>query len=108
MYRLSTFEHAEWDRALCIEHLDVRSVLEQGERNFSQVKEAAGLDLDCKDVDSFSLMASRIHAIKTSWAATRSSPVISVTEPSSDEHIPLYDFGMDFSNDDWLKDLLGA
>ena len=110
MYRLSTFEHAEWDRAVCIKHLDILSILEQGERNFAQVKEVADLDVncDCEDVDSFSLMAARIHAIKMSWAATRPCPVTSVAEPSNDDHIALYDFAMDFSNDDWLKDLLGA
>ena len=72
------------DRAVFIKHLDILSILEEGERNFAQVKEVADLDVncDCEDVDSFSLMAARIHAIKMSWAATRPCPVTSVAEPS--------------------------
>src|ERR1700753_1547419 len=46
IYRLSTFEHPEWDRSIVQENLDVGSFSEQVERNFSQVKEVAGIDLD--------------------------------------------------------------
>jgi hypothetical protein len=108
VYRLSTFEHPDWDRAFCIEHIDVSSFLKEGERNFAQVKEAAGLDVDSEDVDSFSMMASRIQAIQKLWHATNASRATSTTEPFTGGRHEIYDFPMEFSDGDWLKDLLGT
>jgi hypothetical protein len=106
IYRLSIFEHPEWNRALVDEHLDVMSFLEECEKNFARVKEKAGLDIgSSEDVDSFSRMASVIRAIKMSWGATNASAITSVGMPSNNE---IYDFSIDFSDEDWLKDLLGS
>lgn len=56
------------------EILDVSSVIEQTERNFAQVKEAAGLDRGgSQDCDFFSIMASRLRSIKVSWDALGAS-----------------------------------
>ncbi len=103
LYQLSIFEHPEWDRALFREHLNISSILDHCEKNFSRVKEEAGLDISGSEVmDSFSSMGSRIRAFKLSWGASNSSTV----GPSSQDE--LYDFPMpDFSDQDWLRDLLG-
>jgi hypothetical protein len=105
MYRLLTFEHAEWDRALAREHLDLSSILEETENNWAKVKEAAGLDIGgSKDVDPFTFMASRIRVVKLSWEATKAS-IMAPDGPSSNDQ--LFDFPMDFSEEDWLK-VLGS
>jgi len=105
IYRLSTFEHAEWDRELFREQLHVSSFLEQCEKNFAGVKEAAGLDIGgSEDMDSFSIMTSRVRVVKMSWDAANASMTNSVGMPSNDES---YDFPMDFSDEDWMRDLLG-
>ncbi|KAI4098968.1 MAG: hypothetical protein L6R37_006216 [Teloschistes peruensis] len=44
LWRLSTCDYPEWDHDLVRETLDVSSVLEQTQKNFSQVKDAAGFD----------------------------------------------------------------
>jgi hypothetical protein len=82
------------------------SFLEECEKNFARVKKEAGLDIGgSEDVDSFSRMSSVIRAIKISWGATNASAMTSVSLPSNNE---LYDFPIDFSDKDWLKDLLGS
>jgi hypothetical protein len=107
MYRLSTFEHLEWDQALVGEHLDVMSFLEECEKNFERVKEEAGLDITgSEDVDSFSRIASVIRAIRMSWGGPTNASIITSTGMSSNNE--LYDFPIDFSDEDWLKDLLGS
>ena len=105
IYRLSTFEHPEWDRGLVRENLDVSSFLEEAEKNFTQVKEAAGLDVGgSEDNDSFNIMASKIRIIKMSWDATTVSTMAPLGIAPSDE---MGDFSMEFLDDDWLRDLLG-
>ncbi|KAL8735780.1 MAG: hypothetical protein Q9166_000644 [cf. Caloplaca sp. 2 TL-2023] len=74
LWRLSTCEHPEWDHGLVRESLDVSSVFEQTERNFSQVKEAAGLDRwGSQDGDFFGIMASMLKSMKVSWDALNTS-----------------------------------
>ncbi|KAL5319887.1 hypothetical protein ACEPPN_012945 [Leptodophora sp. 'Broadleaf-Isolate-01'] len=104
-YRLSTFEHAEWDRVLCLEHLDVPSFLEQAGDKFGQVKAATNLIVNAGDVDPFSVMSSKIQLIKKSWEIKHGSLRGSIPQFSRDE---LYDFAMEFSDGDWLGDLLGS
>lgn len=104
-YRLSTFEHAEWDRVLCLEHLDVPSFLEQAGKRFGQVKEAVGLDVNPEDVDPFTVMSSKIQLIRKSWEIKHGSLGGSLPHFSPDE---LYDFPVEFSDGDWLGDLLGS
>jgi hypothetical protein len=106
IHRLSTFEHPEWDRALVGEHLDIISFLEECEKNFARVKEEGGLDIGgSEDVDSFSRMASVIRAIRKSWGATNVSTMTLIGMPSNSE---VMDFPIDFSDEDWLKDLLDS
>ncbi|KAK9257993.1 hypothetical protein V1519DRAFT_455882, partial [Lipomyces tetrasporus] len=105
IYRLSTFEHPEWDRGLVRENLDVSLFLEQVEKNFAQVKEAAGLDLGgSEDIDSFNNFASRIKIIKMWWNARTVSTMAPHDTASGDV---MGDFPMEFLDDDWLRDLLG-
>ncbi len=105
MYRLSNFEHAAWDRTLFREHLDVAWFFAESEKNFARVKDEAGLDIGgSQDVDSFSSMASKIGMVKGSWDATNGSSITSINTPSNDE-MELHDIAMEFSEDDWLRDL---
>ncbi|KAL8974781.1 MAG: hypothetical protein Q9197_000989 [Variospora fuerteventurae] len=91
LWRLSTCEHPEWDHSLVRESLDVWSVFEQTERNFSRVKEAAGLDLGgSHDCDFFTIMASRLRSMKVSWNAVNASTELAT--PVLDE---LGDFSME-------------
>lgn len=102
MQRLSTFEHAEWDRALVREHLNVSAILEESEKRFALVKEAAGLDDGgATNVDSFTDMASRVRFVKMLWYPTNAPTMAASDEiPSGDQ---LYDFQMEFSDPDWLR-----
>ncbi|KAL8928603.1 MAG: hypothetical protein Q9208_001837 [Pyrenodesmia sp. 3 TL-2023] len=91
LWRLSTCEHSEWDHGLVRESLDLWSVFEQTERNFSQVKEAAGLDLGgSQDCDYFTITASRLRSMKVTWNAVNASTEL--VTPVLDE---LGDFSME-------------
>ncbi|KAJ8096588.1 fungal transcriptional regulatory protein, N-terminal [Lipomyces tetrasporus] len=79
-YRLSTYDHPEWDRALLHESVNVSWVLEEASERFGRVKEMAGLDPDTSQAqDSFSIMASKLRSMKTSWDAmvTSTAPLFS-------------------------------
>ena len=105
IYRLSTFEHPEWDRRLVQESVNVSLVLEKAEQNFLQVKEAAGLDIcGSEDTDTFTLMASRTGIFKTWWDASAASTMGSPAIASGAE---TGDFPMEFLDGDWLRDILG-
>lgn len=105
IYRLSTFEHPEWDRDLFRENLDVLFILEEAEKKFAKVKVAAGLDLGgSEDIDFFNTMASKMRFFKTSWDAMTVSAMSSVGTAPSDG---MGDFHMEFLDEDWLRDLLG-
>lgn len=99
--RLSTFEHSDWDRTLFQDQLDVTSYLDQLERNFAAVKEEAGLDIGGSEhTDSFNCMASRLRALKVTWGTASDT---SATGTGNDG---LYDLPMEFSDEDWLRELL--
>ena len=105
MYRLLTFEHPEWDRALVREHLDLSSILERCESAFSQVKDVADIIPGSSEViDPFTLMASRVRVVRLSWEATKASMMAPEGTASNDL---LFDFPIDFSEEDWLK-VLGS
>jgi len=105
VYRLSTFEHPEWDRGFVRQNLDLSSALETTERNFLQVKEVAGLDPNgSDDLDTFSIMASKARVIRMWWEATAGSTSNSVGEAPSEG---MNDIPMDFLDDSWLRDVLG-
>ena len=76
------------------ESLDVSLILEETQKNFAQVKEAAGLDRGfSQDSDFFSIMASRLRSMKVSWDAMTTSTTASFSTPSLDE---LDDFPTEF------------
>ncbi|KAE8150257.1 hypothetical protein BDV25DRAFT_140027 [Aspergillus avenaceus] len=72
LYRLLTFEHAEWDHGLVQESVNIPQILEEMAGNFARVKEAASLDLTSQDLDYYSTVAAKIWAIKASWDAALS------------------------------------
>lgn len=105
IYRLLLFEHAEWDRALAREHLDLSSILEESEKKFAQVAEAAGHRIGSSgDVDAFTFMASRVRYVKISWHAANASAVGLDGVSFNDE---LFDFPMEFSEED-MQRVLGS
>ncbi|TGO10237.1 hypothetical protein BTUL_0140g00040 [Botrytis tulipae] len=105
-YRLTTLDNTDGNETPCIEHLDVSSFLDQAGRNFAQVKETAGLDVSPEYPDSFSIMANRIRLIKVSWDVSHGVAANSLVNSSNFDNHELYDFSMEFSDGDWLKDLL--
>jgi hypothetical protein len=106
IYRLSTFEHPEWDRGSVRKTIDVSFLLDVAEKNFAEVKEAAGLDLGgSEDVDFFSIMASRIRFIKTAWDPTAVYAMDSLSAARSGE---MGDFPVQALDDEWMTDLFGS
>ena len=94
LWRLSTCEHPEWDRDLVRENLDVSLILEEAEKNFAQVKEAAGLDRGgSQDSDFFSIMASRLRSMKFKWDTLTTSTTASFSTALLDD---LGDFPAEF------------
>jgi hypothetical protein len=105
MQRLAIFEHSEWDRMLFREQIDILGFLERGANLLSQVKEAAGLDIGgSEDSDTFTNLANKVRSLKGLWVARISSTMNSMGVAGNYE---LYDFPMEFSDEDWLRDLLG-
>ena len=85
LWRLLTCEHPEWNRGLVQETLDVSSILQEAETNFAQVKAVAGLDRgDSEDSDTFSIMASRLRSMRTSWDAMTGETTNFLSTPSLD------------------------
>lgn len=107
LYRLSMFEHADWDRSVVRDHIDFMSFLDQCERNLVAVKDVAGLDIGgSADTDFFTIMASRVRVIKANWPyAAGSSTTASLPTPSTDD-LDLGDFSKDFPDEDWLMNIL--
>jgi hypothetical protein len=103
MYRLSMFEHPEWDRSLCQAHIDLSSFLEESENKFAQVKEVAGLDTEgSDDVDTYTILAIRLRNVKRLWDTMNASTMSTIGIPSTEK---LYPYHMDLMEDDWLRDL---
>ncbi|PQE19074.1 Zn(II)2Cys6 transcription factor protein [Rutstroemia sp. NJR-2017a BBW] len=76
LYRLSVFEHTNWDIGMVRRELDLSVVLEKVVKMFESVKEASGLDTeDCdsnfetNNIMVYSTMGKRIGQIKTWWNA---------------------------------------
>jgi hypothetical protein len=100
IYRLSNFDHPEWDRGIVRESLDVSSFSEMIVSNFSQVKEAAGLDPGgSEELDIFSIMAAKARVIKM-WLDPADVPTIN----SGNE---MGEFPIDILDEDWFRDVLG-
>lgn len=88
------------------ENLDVSSFLETTERNFAMVKEVAALNTGGSEGgDIFSLMACKVGAVRMWWEAINVATVGSFEAAPGDA---LGDFSMEYLDDDWLKDILGA
>ncbi|KAF7953725.1 uncharacterized protein EAE97_001124 [Botrytis byssoidea] len=107
-YRLTTLDNTDGNQTPCIEHLDVSSFLDQAGRNFAQVNETAGIDVSPEYPDSFSIMANRIRLIQVSWDVSHSVAANSLVNSSNFDNHELYDFSMEFSDGDWLNDLLDS
>jgi hypothetical protein len=105
MYRLSVFEHPEWDCGLVRDHFDIVSFANIVEQNFLQVKMAAGLDSGgSEDVDTFTTMALKIGQVRVAWDLTK---VAATTTDGTTGSDALFDFSLEISDEDWLRDLIG-
>lgn len=105
MYRLSIFEHQQWDRELIRTQFDISTFARTVEQNFSKVKLAAGLDSDgSDDLDTFTLMASKIARVRLVWDPSTATPATMDAAIGSEFCM---DFPMDVSDEDWLRDLVG-
>ncbi|KAL2070336.1 hypothetical protein VTL71DRAFT_13362 [Oculimacula yallundae] len=104
-YRLSTFNHVEWDLVLCLENLDVPSFLDEAGGRFGAVKGATNLIADADEVDPFTDMFNKIQLIRKSWEIKHASLGGALPQFSNDE---LFDLPMEFSDGDWLGDMLGS
>lgn len=76
LYRLSVFEHANWDFMAVRRDLDLSVMLEKVIKMFESVKEASGLDTEDYETNSekagimvYSATARRMSQIKTWWDA---------------------------------------
>jgi len=102
MYRLLTFDHTDWDRELARETLDSSSFLDQVEKNFSLVKDAAGPDLEGSDhVDPFSFKSSHIRTARISLEAAIGLYKSTSTAQSGETS----GFPMEKFDNEWLRDL---
>lgn len=109
MYRLSNFEHSEWDLGLVKETLDVSLFLGEAQQRFAQVKEAAGLDQGDSggrgvETDTFSNLAERLRVLKMSWDESHGSSITQLNDTTPNDDIG--DFPMSLLDDDWLSKLL--
>ena len=103
---LSSFDHPDWDHRLVGGTLDVILLLEETERNFRQVKEAAGFDIGCtENIDPFNLIASKFGTYKMMWKSMKHPTVHSSGASLGDELGN--DFPMPFMDDDWLNQTFG-
>jgi hypothetical protein len=104
IYRLSTFDHSEWDLGLVRETFDVSLFLEKVENVLTGVTQAAGLDSHGEeDKDFFIGMASRIRTIRLSWNALTNFKMAALDIVPGDE---MFGFSIDPLDDEWMRDLL--
>lgn len=105
MYRISVFEHQDWDRGLVRGHFDMVSFAGIVEDKFLKVRAAVGLDGDSADgLDTFTILASKIGRVRVAWDPNTATST--TTAPALDsEHT--FDFPIEFSDEDWLRDLVG-
>lgn len=104
LFRLSTFDDPVWDRGLVRETADLSLILGRIIEKHNQVKVAADLNHGASEgKDVFSGTARTIVSIKTWWDAKLAAELT--------DNIVLNEtldgMNMDFSDDLWLKDILG-
>lgn len=105
MYRLSTFDHPEWDRTIAREKMDVLGFLEEVERRFSQVKDTAGLIVsNSENTQTFDTLASKVRALRLSWDGPTAPTLAPLNALMVDD---TGDFPMSLLDDDWLSYLVG-
>lgn len=98
------------------EQLDISDFLERSADLLGGVREHAGLDVEGgEDSDTFTNMANRVRAMKNAWEV-RSASFGNSTQNVGDQGggtngagagVELFDFQMEFSDEDWLRDLIG-
>lgn len=105
LYRLTTFEHPEWDRRIVLDTLDMFSFLEEAEGKFMQVAHAGGHEMG-EDPDFFNIVASKFRIMKAACSAV-SEFIMSSENIAVPANEGMGDFPMASIDEDWLKDLLG-
>ena len=104
LYRLLTFESADWDIGLAKETVDWSALLGSIIDRMKQVKTAAGLDAGRpENLDVYHATAQRLHIIKEWWDAKMAAEVAHLPS-STDAREEGY---IDQVDDAWLKDILG-
>ena len=101
-----TIENPKWGQALVRETLDLSSILDEVDANFSRVKDDAGLNsggLD--DIDPYTLFAIRIRKTKGWWDATAGNP--SFLEGDEAALLGMADFSMEDIDEDFFRGLFG-
>ncbi|TGO46052.1 hypothetical protein BOTNAR_0617g00040 [Botryotinia narcissicola] len=107
-YYLTTLDNTDYNQTPCIEHLDFPSFLDQAGRNFARVKEMAGLDVSPEYPDAFSIMSNRSRVLEMSWDVSHGVAAESLADFSKLDNHELYDFSIEFSDGDLLKNLLDS
>lgn len=105
LYRVSVFEHPDWDRALVRTHFDLVSFAGTVEEKFLSVRSAAGLDTDGSDgLNTFTILAAKIGRVRVAWDPNKAA---STAADLATESQNTFDFSMELSDEDWLRDLVG-
>lgn len=118
LYRLSTFEHPDWDVVSARETANLLFYLEQVVKKMSSVKQAAGLDTGKgDDIDIYSITCQKLGSIKTWWdaklavdrmrgphgASLQSDTIVDSAVSSQDAFMRI---DLNLPDDVWLRELL--
>lgn len=113
LYRLTTLEDPDWDKALVRQTLNFSLVLSQVAEKFAIVKLAARLDCDsAEDNDIYSALSRRIASVKNlfdSRAAAEpanANPAVNGTDELTLDAAGNLNPNLNFQDDAWLNDLL--
>ncbi|KAF7131368.1 hypothetical protein CNMCM5793_004539 [Aspergillus hiratsukae] len=79
LFYLSTFDYPGWDREAVIRTVDLQSILQQVTDRLDSVAEAAGIQNDGTDGDSWSKAARFLPKLQASWASKLPNAVTTAT-----------------------------
>lgn len=111
LYRLSTLNDPAWDKNGVCKTADLLLILDHVINNMEQVKTLAGLDNnDSPEGDIFSRTAKLFRSIRPEWEAKLSPDDLMVSTIPTPQNAGETDLPevlpMDFSDNEWLLDLL--
>jgi hypothetical protein len=111
LYRLSTLDDPTWDKNGVWKTANLLLILDHVIDNMEQVKTLAGLDNnDSPEGDIFSRTAKLFRSIRPEWEAKLGADdlmVSTIPTPQNANETPLLEaLPVDFSDNEWLMDLL--